>query len=454
MIPAAKFRVCVSGDAASPRKSEIPCVIGRDVQVDAEVLEDYCFQLLSEREYELVILAGVVAFADRSVRRLHSQGWARHIEIVMPVRRPDQWQACEAALQELLQFLTGDHWEITFTNRRSPWDNTRQDIFPLGNGTFVIVPYSNGLDSFAQSQLLKLESSRLIPIRITAWNRGLAGQRGWKADPDGTRYRRVSIPIRITTDSHPEPSYRGRSFLFNALAGLAAHLAHAEYVLVPENGQGALGPSIVPFGAESPQRGSHPGFTRRLGEFLGLVLGRPVRFQHPQLWRTKGEVLRILKEADLLSGWAVTTSCPRDRRDVSLDGKIAHCGVCAACLLRRAAAYVNGLVEPTNTYLWHDLKAATLADAIHPNADRQTRANDIDIASHGVLAMAELANWADAPNEDPSLSQCAFEISGATSLKTTQADLKRLLKAHKEEWSLFRNHFGPRAWINSNFAFL
>jgi len=372
----------------------------------------------------------------------------------MPVRRPEEWQACSAVLNELLQFLTGDHWQVAFIGRRKLWGKTRQDIFPLGKGTFVVVPYSNGLDSFAQSQLLKLDSSGLTPIRITAWNRGLAGRRDWGSDPDGTKYRRVSIPITISTHNHPEPSYRTRSFLFNAFAGLAAHLSQADCVLVPENGQGSLGPSIVPFGAESPQRGSHPGFTHRMGDFLRLVLGSPVRFDHPQLWRTKTEVLRILKQEKLLGDWAATTSCPRDRRDISLNGKIAHCGVCAACLLRRAAAHLNGLVEPIDTYLWRDLTAPTLADAIHQDARRKTRPNDIDIASHGVLVMTELANWADAPDDDPLVSQCAFEISGAESIASTQASLRRLLKAHREEWILFRNHFGPSAWINSNFAFL
>ena len=89
MIATYRFRVCTPGDITTPRKGETPCVIGRDVQVDAEALENYCFQLLSEREYELALLAGVIAFADRTVRRLHSEGWARRIEIVMPVQRPD-----------------------------------------------------------------------------------------------------------------------------------------------------------------------------------------------------------------------------------------------------------------------------------------------------------------------------------------------------------------------------
>lgn len=454
MTPTFRFRVCAEGDGATVKKGEIACVIGRDVQVDARALEDYCFQLLSSGGYELTLLAGVIAFVDRSVRRRHSDGWARRIEIIMPVHDPEDWERCRAHLQELLQFLTGDFWNISFIGRRSGWGNVRQDIFKLGRGSFVVVPYSNGLDSFAQSQMLKLSSSQLTPIRITTWNHALAGDRDWKTDPDGTKYRRVSVPVKIATSNHPEPTFRTRSFLFYVFAGIAAHLANAECVIIPENGQGSLGPSIVPFGAESPHRGSHPALTRRLGEFLGLVFGQPVQFQHPQLWRTKGEVLRILKNEKLLDGWTLTTSCPRDRRDVNLNGKLVQCGVCAGCLLRRTAAYVSELVEPEDTYLWPDLRTKSLEEALHPKSDRATRANDYDIAAHGVLVMSELARWADSQEDDPELCQCAFEISGAGALSKGLGDLRRLLKTHRAEWHQFRTHFGPKSWINSSFAFL
>src|SRR5581483_2525 len=133
------------------RKGETACVIGQDVRVDPEALEDFCFQLLSGSAYELALLAGVIAFADRSVRRLHSEGWTRRIEIVMPVVYPEVWQRSGVALQRVLQFLSGDYWNITFTKICKPWDKVRQGVFPLGKGKFVVVPYSNGLDSFAQS---------------------------------------------------------------------------------------------------------------------------------------------------------------------------------------------------------------------------------------------------------------------------------------------------------------
>jgi 7-cyano-7-deazaguanine synthase in queuosine biosynthesis len=422
------------------------------VEIDADALENYCFQLLSGKEYELALLAGVVAFADRTVRRHHSEGWARQIKIMMPVCHPHQWDASKSALVDLLQFLTGDYWQIEFTARRAPWNVSRQEILSLGSGRFVVVPYSNGLDSFAQAQILKAKSGQLTPIRITAWNKGLAGERDWKIDPDGTKYRRISIPVRVSTTNHPEPSYRTRSFLFYVFAGIAAHMARAEAVIIPENGQGSLGPSLVPMGAESPQRGSHPAFTRKLSRFLGILLSNPVCFEHPQLWRTKGEVLQLLKKENLIEGWTTSSSCPRDHRDVSLNGRAVHCGVCAGCLLRRTAAFAADLVEPENSYLWTNLGAPTLQQAIHPGSDRLTRPNDTDIANHGVLVMTELAKRAECAEEDPVIAQSAFEIADGTSMDIVLPRLKRLLSAHKSEWAMFRSHFGPKAWINSNFT--
>jgi hypothetical protein len=133
---------------------------------------------------------------------------------------------------------------------------------------------------------------------------------------------------------------------------------------------------------------------------------------------------------------------------------MVHCGVCSACLLRRTAAFAADLTEPENTYLWANLGAQTLWQAIHPDSNRCTRKNDVDIANHGVLAMTELANKADAAPDDTEIAQCVFEIANGGQMNVIAANLRRLLEAHKSEWAQFRKHFGPKSWINSHFACL
>ncbi|MBV8334113.1 MAG: 7-cyano-7-deazaguanine synthase, partial [Alphaproteobacteria bacterium] len=70
---------------------------------------------------------------------------------------------------------------------------------------------------------------------------------------------------------------------------------------------------------------------------LQIVLNRPVRFEQPQLWKTKGQVILNSREQELIRGWELTRSCsarPKDRYG---------CGICGGCLLRAGAARVAAL---------------------------------------------------------------------------------------------------------------
>lgn len=446
-----RLRVFYPKENVSVRKGVTPCVIGRHVEIDTEALEDYCFQRVTSHEYELALLAGIVAFADRTFRRKISEGWARRIEITIPVGEPAFWNKTKSALLEALEFLTGDCWEINFESRRSKLDQLKQDILSLGSGKFIVVPFSNGLDSYAQSRLLKLQSE-ITPIRITAKNHGVAGSRDWIPEDDGSRHRRISIPVNFQTDPHPEPSYRSRTFVFNVFAGIAAHLSKAEAIFIPENGQGALGPSLVPFGSESPQRGSHPGFTRRMSLFFKTIWDEPIKIEHPQIWLTKGEVLQKLKKENLLGNWQTTRSCPRDQRNVNLNHKLVQCGICSGCMLRRMSVFAAGLEENVDTYLWQDLSANSLQSSMHPSAGRKTTNNDSDIARHAVIALAELSQMADASPDDPVIAQNVFEICDGVgkNYQLALSQLQHLLNTHKSEWTQYVNGCGSSSWINAD----
>ena len=453
------IRAWFPGEPRRAKHGETVCEIGRDVEFEAEALEAFCFQKIADREEELVLLAGVVAFADRATRRLAASGWRRSFRITMPVCDPVFWSKPEICnpLKEALRFLSGDSWSFEFVERRGRIPELKQDELDLGGGRFVVIPFSNGLDSFAQSQLLKLNGSSATPIRLTAWNRSLAGNRDWISDADGTRYRRVSVPVKVGADTHAEQSFRTRSFIFNVLAGLASYLSDAESVIIPEAGQGALGPSIVPLGAESPHRGSHPGFTRRMAEFFVAFWKKEIRIEHPQLWRTKGEVLALLKTNGLLTGWTSTRSCSRDQRVIRTERHVLlHCGICSGCLLRRLSVSSADLSEAPSSYLWSDLGAPSLDDALSCDARRGTTANDYDIAVHSVLAMEELARKAGRSTEDPALQSTIFDAFGDNSSEQANGltQLNRLLSAHEKEWTEFKEKLGAASWINQQIALL
>jgi len=448
-----EIRITVSiAEADTFRKDDISCVIDRDVQIQYQQLENYCFRLLSDTEYDLVLLTGVVAFADRKVTRRRASGWSRSLSITLPVHEPERWQNPKIvrALTDALSFLSGDNWRLTFVPADGSVKPLRQNLLPLGEGNFVVMPFSNGLDSFALSQLLKVDEPKTDVIRVTTWNRSQTGSdRDWITEQDGRRYRRLSIPVRIRPGQHPEPTFRTRTFVFGVLAALAAHLSNANRVVIPENGQGSLGPSLVPVGSEWLHRSSHPGFTSRLAIFLNLLLGADIRFEHPHLWNTKGQVLQRVVENGLLLGWKKSISCGRDQRHVSGPNGRIHCGICGGCLLRRMSLFAAGIDASGERYHWTDLNAGTIAKSMRPDATHPTSPNDIDIGIHNALALEFLARAAELPADHSTFRQAAFDIAYPDGAATTNhlSALRSLILRHRDEWRGFTGHLGPSSWL-------
>jgi hypothetical protein len=72
-----------------------------------------------------------------------------------------------AALVDVLEFLTGDKWNIEFTPRRKPQDISRQAYLPIPAGITTIIPFSDGIDSRAVSALKEKElGNRLCRVRL------------------------------------------------------------------------------------------------------------------------------------------------------------------------------------------------------------------------------------------------------------------------------------------------
>src|SRR4051812_4829437 len=152
------------------------------------------------------------------------------------------------------------------------------------------------------------------------------------ADGEGLQRERhafTAVPFDVTADKGVfiESTVRSRGFKFALVSGIAAYLAGARDVIVPESGQGALGPSLVTVGQAYEDYRSHPLFTGRMEKFFEALLGYKVRYVFPQIWRTKGETLRQFIEACPDDAWASTWSCWQSQRQVSVDGRKRQCGI-------------------------------------------------------------------------------------------------------------------------------
>ncbi len=443
------IRVDVVEPDVRTRRGWERCELDRNLQFSTASLESYFFAQWEPALYDALLVAAGVEFCDRTQRR-PARGWGREIELRIPVHAPDHWNQkhVSGTLHETLDFLTGDQWSVTFYARRTPVAPPRQGLFSLPSNMAAVMPFSNGLDSRAVAGLMARElREKLVRVRL--------GSR----DSDGKAFLRrrqpfTAVPYRVRSGERKfvESSARSRGFKFALISGLAAYLAEAGQVIVPESGQGALGPTLVPVGQAYVDYRSHPLFTDRMERFFAALLGYRLRFEFPQLWHTKGETLaKFVRECEEgSSSWASTWSCWQQNRHVSVENKKRQCGICAACMLRRLSVHAAGLVEPKTTYVWEDLGAPYFEAGAAAAFDKKKITGAMrEYAIAGTLHFDHLAGLLQSPANAPMLSLSAFQLGRACGLSESEARarLDRLLTQHQSEWKSFMQSVGPTSLL-------
>ena len=263
----------------------------------------------------------------------------------------------------------------------------------------------------------------------------------------------TSVPYHVRPGKRQfvESTSRSRGFKFALLSGLSAHLAKAGTVIVPESGQGALGPALVPVGQGYEDYRSHPLFTERMEKFLAALLGYQVHFDFPRLWYTKAETLKeFVTTCKDASSWVGTWSCWQQARQVSVDGKKRQCGICAACLLRRLSVHAAGLEEAKETYVWENLSAPTFeAGAAATFGAKKITGALREYAIAGTLHLDHLAALRSSPANSGMLDLGAFQLGRALGVTEgiARKKLDRLLLKHETEWKAFVDSLGQNSFL-------
>lgn len=394
-------------------------------------------------ERDLLSLATAVAHADRSSIR-SSIRWERTIRLRVAVASLDLWQdpAVGKVLVNCLRTLTGDLWLLEFEHRcdHEP-DQPQTPQLPLSDHC-AVVPYSGGLDSLATFRVLNT-SNGPGPLAVPLAHRaGILSQIG---DDRLVVRSFATARLRLGAGKHAETTFRTRSFLFLTLAAVAARLRGVGTVVVPETGQGAVGAWMTAIGDEPPACGSHPYFTRRFQVVLDTLWPQEApRIKHPNLWKTKAELLTEMRRGDvppedLKRVVASSQSCTHGVRARGV--KQRNCGLCPNCLLRRVSL-VNGGFESVHreeAYVWKNLRAADLEGAIDPELPRfRVTSRHEEIARSAVIAHRDVARLAERPDA-PCVIDQANLLASALDIPFTTATqrLNSLLARHQAEWSRF-----------------
>lgn len=293
-------------------------------------------------------LAVAVFLVDRT--RARPKGWARTLDVHIPMERPKPWTAVAGDLERMLGFLTGDHWTLRFYYASRPISPPSTNPCPTRSQYMLL---SGGADSMTGALLLANPTSTCLISHSAVGQHDVieALRELWGERPTHfVRYVKRRQRTIAGVAFGDERSSRSRSLLFFALGLLAGSGTEAP-LLVPENGFASLNPPMAPERTGSlSTRTTHPWYLYELRRLLDLV-GAHADLANPFESQTKGEMFTAVahrygqdEASTLLSA---SLSCSRGDLKYSAPTGTRHCGVCYGCLVRRAAFAASRLKDRT-----------------------------------------------------------------------------------------------------------
>ena len=337
-----------------------------NVTLTVDDIRQSMFSDVPGRFVDLLEIATCVYVADQAVTRGGSgvenvgEDWRRKLLFRIPVREPDFWSS-RAVLDPLvhtLALLSEDEYFFEFERLRDP--PAFQSYFKLtdasgdSTGPEEVVLFSGGLDSLGGSILEAVVNKRRVALVNHRSTQKLARRYGQLRNmlADRAAHPPLHVPVVINKAKAlgREHSQRSRSFLYIALAGTIAQMFGLSRVRVYENGVVSLNlpPSPQVVGARAT-RTTHPQVINGFAEVLTAVSERSFAVETPFLWRTKAEVLELIRDADCADMVRHAVSCTHTWEATRLH---THCGMCSQCIDRRFAALAVGMGEddPAEAY--------------------------------------------------------------------------------------------------------
>ena len=308
--------------------------------------------LPSFQAFDLLNVAISIYTADLKIPRKYGEDrWTRNILLHLPVIELAKWQSLLPSLTKILEFLTGDRWDINFRNyERAPFKKLQ--IENIVQAVHRVSLFSGGLDSLVGAIDL-LEEGKRIAL-VGHYGAGITNnvQESVLCKLEA-RYPNLIEPYlfyvqppKSDSRGEGEPSMRSRSFLFFSLAAVVANLFPDDIPLyVAENGLISLNVPLTNSRIGSlSTRTTHPYFVSLYQELLStLQLNTLINL--PYKFSTKGEMISRTKNIELLRETVnLSMSCSHPEAGRYQGGNPnRHCGYCVPCIIRRASLAVAEL---------------------------------------------------------------------------------------------------------------
>lgn len=321
-------------------------------------------------KFDFFLISAIVYGVDNLLNRgiYSNDGWTRDIDVEFPVGNLVIWNGKEEKLKQILDFLTGDNWQISFreiedVNLFQPRTNRRRVPSYDKDSIKSVSLFSGGLDSLIGviDELEKLGNNERI-LLVSHFDSKSPGPNGDQRKLLG--HLRTQYPNRIDwvqsklalsrkdIDGNRvsiEKNYRSRSLFF---IGVGTYLSPTDELIIPENGTISINYPLTPSRVSSlSTRTTHPYVLKNTQELL-TGLGLSTRIHNPYAFKTKGEMFVECANREFLKSiYQDSVSCgKRGFRQYHFDNpnEKHNCGRCMPCIYRRAALNKAGLDNENN----------------------------------------------------------------------------------------------------------
>jgi len=345
--------------------------IERRVLLDFNIGRNSAFEIVydfvndfTSKKFDFFLISAIIYGVDNLLSRAiySNDGWTRDIEVEFPVNNLEAWSGKEERFKQILDFLTGDNWQISFREIEGvdlfqPRSNRRKIPLYQKESIKSVSLFSGGLDSLigVVNELEKLRSNERI-LLVSHFDSKSPGPNGDQRKL--LRHLMTQYPNKIywvqsklalsRKDSGGnsvtiENNYRSRSLFF---IGLGCYLSPIDDLIIPENGTISINYPLTPSRVSSlSTRTTHPYVLKNTQELLA-DLGLSTTIYNPYTFKTKGEMFVECTNQTFIQGvFQDSVSCGKRGRKQNWEIRtgVQECGICMPCIYRRAALNKVGL---------------------------------------------------------------------------------------------------------------
>ncbi len=340
-----------------------------NLRLNLDQIHSHFYQNASSRFIDFLEIATYVYCADqvfqrgglKDVDRFGAQ-WRRRLHFHIPVRDFGFWHspAVRDTLEETLHFLSDDHYSFSFSQARNA--PVIQQYLKFGENALSlskpeqVVMFSGGLDSLGGAIQEALSDKRKIMLvnhrstkKLNTVHRNLMEKLSTRAGDFAPDHIHVDINKKIKAHNK-EYTQRTRSFLFLALGSSVANMLDLDSLRFYENGVISFN---LPFCSQTvgsrSTRTTHPKVLHLYSDLVSLIAGRPFTVENPFIWKTRGEIIKLIVDAGCSDLIATSMSCAHVWESTKTQ---THCGKCSQCIDRRIGMFAVGAdpFDPESIY--------------------------------------------------------------------------------------------------------